>query len=436
VLLMGSAGAWAANRVQADSEKNVSTELASSLARTAGYSAPALERRLQFNVKRVEAAAAAPPERVRKALAELSRAPRPARIDPESIPRESRRAFADWLKDIVAEREQQSLSASGIASVVLLLVSDSGEPGLSRGFLVARAHADGTIEHAGATERPAVYARDFSFRDYFHGRGSQVGVEGRPHPVNRATHICNPYHSSGRDRYPRSERHPRGEVVEAPWKVDVVTPVWDGDRVVGLLSFGLNLERNVVELLEPANFGARGSEKFAIAEKVKVVLIDDRDQWVWHPDIRGRLREDDPTERLPHDYSKLARKHGADPDEALPWRRMTGPQPGHKYAYAESDHYVDFVEAERVTEPDSNAEIACFAALHPYEKSKYPEMRGKNWVLAAQVDRETALRPLKDLRGRIVNIAAIIGTALALIGAGLWVGLVRVLRRQEFASNG
>src|SRR5205814_905359 len=80
-----------------------------------------------------------------------------------------------------------------------------------------------------------------------------------------------------------------------------------GGRVVGLLSFGLNLERDVVSALEPVDLGARGSERFEIAGKVKVVLIDERNQWVWHPDVKGRLNDDRPGARLPHDYPALAR---------------------------------------------------------------------------------------------------------------------------------
>jgi hypothetical protein len=434
VLLMGAAGAWAANSVQRESEENVTTELASSLARTAGYSVPALERRLQFNVRRVEATAAGAPAPVQKALAELSRKPRGAAFDPASVPPEDRKAFAGWLEQVVAERKQQNLSADGIASVALVLVSDSGEPGLSRGFLLARGHPDGTAESFGNAQRPQVYGRDFSFRDYFHGRGTLAGEEGRPHAVNRATHICNPYRSTGHDRTST------GEVIERPWKVDIVTPLWDGGRVVGLLSFGLNLERNIVDVLEPADLGARGSERFGIAGKVKVVLVDDRDQWVWHPDARDRLGGGRPGQRLPHDYAELARKHGRDPDAALPWHNMAGVKPAGKgertFAYAESGDYVDFVEAEGGAWADLRPEIACFTALHPYATSRYEQMRGKKWVLVAQVDREAALSPLKDLRGKIVNIAAVIGTGLALIAAGLWAGLVVVLRRQEFASNG
>lgn len=434
VLLMGAAGALAANSVQRESEENVTTELASSLARTAGYSVPVLERRLQFNVRRVEATAEKVPAPVKKALADLGRVPRGAAMDPAGVPLEDRKAFAGWLEQIVAERKSVGLSADGIASVALVLASDSGEPGLSRGFLVARGHADGTTEYFGNTQRPQVYGRDFSFRDYFHGRGSLVGEETRPHAVNRATHICNPYHSYG------SDRTSAGETVERPWKVDIVTPVWDGDRVVGLLSFGLNLERNIVEVLEPADLGARGSERFGIADRVKVVLVDDRDQWVWHPDARDKLAAARPGHRLPHDYAELARKYGRDPDEALPWRRMAEVKAvgkgGRKFPYAESGSYVDLVEAERDTDPDLKPEIACFTAFHPYAESKYDEARGRRWVLVAQVDRETALNPLKDLRGKIVNIGAAIGTVLALVAAGLWAGLVVVLRRQEFAPNG
>jgi hypothetical protein len=314
-----------------------------------------------------------------------------------------------------------------------VLVSESGEPGLSRGFLLARGHPDGTAEYFGNTQRPQAYGRDFSFRDYFHGRGGLVGEEGKPHAVIRATHICNPYHSSGHDRTST------GEVIERPWKVDIVTPIRDGDRVVGLLSFGLNLERNVVDLLEPADLGARGSRRFDIAGRVKVVLVDDRDQWVWHPDARDKLGAEGPGRRLPHDYAELARKHGRDPDAALPWRNLTDVKSAgkgeRKFAYAESGDYVDFVEGEG-GDADLRPEIACFAAFHPYATSKYEQARGKKWVLVAQVDRGAALSPLKDLRGKIVNISAVIGTVLALIAAGLWAGLVVVLRRQEFASNG
>jgi hypothetical protein len=434
ILLLGAAGAWASKEVQRESEHNVTAELTGSLARTAGYSVPAVERRLQSHVKRVENTAEHAPAPVRDALARLGHGPHGPRLA-AAVPAADRDRFASWLAQLVAERKNAGFNADSIASVTLMLVADADAPGAARGFLMARANPDGSVEHAGAADRPDVYGRDFSFRDYFHGRGSQVGEEGTPYPVVRATHICNPYHSRGTDRSSKGEPIPR------PWKVDVVTPIWDegtpGGRVVGLLSFGLNLERDVVGLLEPADLGAKGSERFDIARKVKVVLVDDRDQWVWHPDVKGRLNENRPGVRLPHDYAALARARGLDPDAALPWRRMPPAEGDRKFGYLEEGRYVDLVEDERDdAERNLDPEIACFTKLRPYADSKYPEAKGRQWVFVAQVDRAVALSPLTELRRTTQVIGAVVGTVLALLAVGLWVGLVVVLRRLEFASHG
>jgi hypothetical protein len=57
-------------------------------------------------------------------------------------------------------------------------------------------------------------------------------------------------------------------------------------------------------------------------------------------------------------------------------------------------------------------------------------------VFAAQVDRKSALRPLDEMKGAIVRAGVAVVACLTLIAAGLWVGLVLVLRRLEFASHG
>ncbi|QJW99588.1 cache domain-containing protein [Frigoriglobus tundricola] len=356
-----------------------------------------------------------------------------ARLDPAAVPLADREAFAAWLKHIVADRHQTGASPDSIASITLLLVADADGPGGSRGFVVARAHPDGTTEHATSTKRPQVFTRDFSFRDYFHGAGTREGEEGKPHPVARATHICNPYRSQGDDR------SSTGKLIHRPWKVDAVTPICEapGGRVVGLLSFGLNLESDVVSLLEPVDLGARGSAKLDIASKVKVVLVDDRNNWVWHPDCRNRLKDDRPGVRLPHDYRALALARGVDPADALPWLGIGVPEEGRPFGYAKADRYVDLVEAQREdADPNDAPEIACFTLFHPYAQSKYEEMRPRRWVFVAQVDRQAALAPLNDLRTSIVKVGAVAGAVLILIALGLWVGLVVVLRRVEFASHG
>jgi hypothetical protein len=97
---------------------------------------------------------------------------------------------------------------------------------------------------------------------------------------------------------------------------------------------------------------------------------------------------------------------------------------------------VDLVEDERDAERDADPEIACFTRFSPYAQSRYEEAKGRQWVFVAQVDRKSALRPLDELRSRIVRVGAAVGSALALLAVGLWVGLVLVLRRLEFASHG
>jgi hypothetical protein len=433
LLLIASAGVVGARVVQRDTEKGVTEELAGSLARTAGYSVPAVERRLRWHVKMIEAAAEKPPPEVTAALDQLGRGPHGPRLDPGAIPAADRETFAAWLGKVHADRKQTGAAPDSVASIGLVLVTDADAPGTNRGFYLARAHPNGDTEHAGRTDQPDIFGRDFSFRDYFHGTGNRTDEEGRPHPVIRETHISDAYRSQGDDRAPDGHRIPR------PWKVDVATPLWDksGTRVVGLLIFGLNLKRDIVSVLEPVDLGARGNDKLGISRAVKVVLVDDRDRWVWHPDCDGALAEDSPAQSVQHDYSQLAAARGLDPVQALPWKRMSEPAADQSFGYIEADEYVDLVEgAEIGAGRNYDPEIACFTRFSPYAQSKYPGAKTRQWVFVAQVDRKTALRPLDDLRAKIVRVGAVVGTVLALIVAGLWVGLVVVLRKQEFAGHG
>jgi serine/threonine protein kinase len=436
ITLVATAGGWAAKEVQRESEHNVTEELAGSLARTAGYSVPAVERRLQKQVANVEKAAGNVPPGVVEALTRHNRTKFGPQLDPNVISEADRETCGHWLGEIYADRRKLVSGADTVASIGLVLVTDSDTSGAARGFFVARAHPDGFIEDRTKTDTPDVFSHDFSFRDYFHGTGNRQDEDGKPHAVVRTTQISDPYRSRGDDRQADGDRVIR---VVRPWKVDIATPLWDksGTRVVGLLIYGLNLERDIVSLLEPVDLGAKGSERLGISRKVKVVLIDDRSHWVWHPDCSGWLAEDRPDLRIPHSYANLARARGLDPVEALPWMRIGAPEEGRRFGYIEAGSYVDLVEDER-EDADRNAapEIACFTKFSPYALSKYPEAHGRQWVFVAQVDRKTALAPLGDLRARIVSIGAVVGVVLSLIAVGLWVGLVVVLRRLEFASHG
>jgi hypothetical protein len=154
------------------------------------------------------------------------------------------------------------------------------------------------------------------------------------------------------------------------------------------------------------------------------------------------LESDRPEFRHPHAYPDLVRKHGLADERAGPWLTLDAPgAAGDRYGYSESARYVDALETE--LHGERGDEIACFTRFDPYRLSRYRDLdpTGKpggprRWVFAAQVDRKAALRPLDEMKGAIVRSGVAVVGALTLIAAGLWAGLVLVLRRLEFASHG
>ncbi len=428
--LIASAGVALANAETNRMKGEVAAEVQGSLARTAGYGAPAVEDRLQRHIGQAERVARERPPAVAAALERLGCGEYGATWNPAAADAADLETCQNWLKAVQDERRERR-RGDNVVPLGLVLVAGAGSPDQSRGFFLARAHPDGELETHRTTKAPAVFTRDFSYRDYFHARGNRDDETGRPHAPVRATHISEPYRSTGDDRTAD------GQVIVRPWKVDIATPIWDDsqkqNRVVGLLILGLNLERDLVPLLEPAELGATGSERLGISRRVKVILIDHRDQWVWHPDCKRSLAEDKPGVRLPHNYRDLAGGAGC------PWDRIAPPGPGsgRRYGYTEDADYVDRVEAAGDgADANANPEIACFTQFRPYAESRYPEVRPRKWVLVAQVDKALALAPLTDLERRLVAIGAGAGGALVVLALALWLWLFRVLRRLEFASHG
>ncbi|MBP3960556.1 serine/threonine protein kinase [Gemmata sp. G18] len=441
--LIAGVGIALANAETDRMKGDVTAEVSSSLARTAGYGAPAIEDRLQRHIAQAERIAFERPPAVAAALDRLGRGTHGPTWNPGTAAPADFETCQKWLTVTQEDRLARLRRGDSAVPLRLVLVADSGTPGRSRGYFLVRAHPDGKIETHRNADTPAVFTHDFSYRDYFHARGHQTDEIGQPHAPVRATHISEPYRSTGDDRTAD------GQVLTRPWKVDVATPIWDNTearrRVVGLLILGLNLERDLAPLLEPADLGATGSQRLGIGRRVKVVLIDHRDQWVWHPDCKQRLIEDRP-DGLPHNYRALARTHGASADQTCPWDRVPAPAAGtgRRYGFAESADYIDFVEAERAdAEANTDPEIACFTRFNPYAQSRYGEDdpttepgHPRKWVLVAQVDKRLALAPLTDLERKLVAIGAGAGGALVLLALVLWGWLVRVLRRLEFASHG
>ncbi|MBN9121119.1 MAG: serine/threonine protein kinase [Planctomycetes bacterium] len=454
ILLVTALGMWAADTVTERTKTNVSAEVTGSLARTAGYGTRAVEDRFQRHVASLDQWAGdvhtnpPPQERgVVPALRAAARVPRGAALagGPPLTP-EGHRAVCDWLGRLYRQRKARAAEGDHLPTLGVMLVADAdtGEP-QSRGFYVARVHPDGSIEdaesHANDRDRE-IFTADLSYRDYFGaGPRGEAADAGRPHPVARAAHISHPFRSRGVDRTGRGEQRDR-------WKLNVVSPIWDDpdpqkrSRVIGLIVLGLDVEYDVKPLLYPPEFARPDGAGYGIDRRVKVVVADHRGRWVWHPDCGAVLESDRPEFRHPHAYPELVREHGLTGERAGPWLALDGPgAPDDRYGYSEAPRYVDALEAELHGEREE--EIACFTRFDPYKLSRYHDLDTtgapappRRWVLAAQVDRRAALRPLDEMKGAIVRAGVAVVGALALIAAGLWAGLALVLRRLEFASNG
>jgi hypothetical protein len=454
IVLVAALGLWAANIVTERTKTNVTAEVTGSLARTSGYGTRAIEDRFQRHVVSLDQWAADihnPKDEKEKGVVPALKAAAAVRCaatlpDGPVLGPDGHAAVRGWLERLYKQRKVRAAEGDHLPTLGVMLVTDANTgASQSRGFYIARVQSDGVIEDAtsysNARDRE-FFTSDLSYRDYFSaGPRGEAPNDGSPHAVVRAPHISHPFRSRGVDRSGGGEQRER-------WKLNVVSPIWDapenGSRVIGLLILGLDVEYDVKPLLYPAEFtrpdGA--APGYGIDRMVKVVVTDHRGRWVWHPDCEAVLASDRPEFRHPHAYPDLVRKHGLDQEQAGPWLSLDAPgATGDRYWYAESARYVDALETE--LHGERGEEIACFTRFDPYKLSRYRD-RGasgnpvapRRWVFAAQVDRKSALRPLDEMKGAIVRAGVAVVACLTLIAAGLWVGLVLVLRRLEFASHG
>ncbi len=439
--LIASVGVALANMETKNQEVYVTDEVKSCLTRTAGYGARAVEDRLQRHVVSLESYAEqahAKNKKVGDALKEASMKPRGPTESGPLLSAEGQDAVHAWLKE-AQESRQRRAGGGHLPTLGLMLVSKPDADGNARGFYVARIHGDNKVEDRDNTRAKDFFTADLSYRDYFHAGGDREEEKGFGHKPIRATHISQPFRSRGVDQN-------ADEIVRQPWKLNIAAPVWDDltlplakRRVIGLIVLGLDIERDLESLVHPPEFDD-DTDRRPIAKEIKVVLIDHRQKWVWHPDCKKGVLADGADE-LPHDYRRLARDRGLDPEHSLPWLRFPpADATARRQTYATSHDYVDLVESkiDRGPSGGDEREIACFTRFNPYRLSDYEKAApgSRQWVFVAQVDRKLALAPLHTLEQRLVTIGAGAGGALLLLALGLWLWLFRVLRRLEFASHG
>lgn len=422
VLLVAGISAFAAKRVYAGTTEEVGREIDGSLTRTAWYGKGAVERTLYEHIAFVEEHAELTPDLRRQLTAAADRA---AEAGPGGMPGAvpDRAAFDTLVTGVLADAGRRWPGLEGQTVALLLVAGDrpgGGTP--ARGYTLARAGGKHTPAEDRADPGQAKgYRTEWSFRDYFTGTGNRYDEEGHPHPVTRRTNVSQTYQSRR----------------DGAWRVDLVTPVWSGEkagegRVIGLLSVGLDVNRHLKKLIDmPDNLLADRQE---IAKALGAFVVNDRGAWVWHAEGMAALEADAKKgrHRDPDDLTKLARAlgpaKGIHPDDLVPWPSVVegmtnGP-----------DKYVDPVGL--AGGGDGPVLLSHTLTFHPYAHSRYPECRGRAWGFVVQVPEATALAPVERLHSQLAWAGSILVVTLTGLAIGLWVWLFRLLRGWEFAGHG
>ncbi|QEL13820.1 serine/threonine-protein kinase [Limnoglobus roseus] len=408
ILFMVSLSILAADYVLKRSKADITREIQGSLLRDAWFGRQETEGKLQERIDVLESAAENCPRELRATFASLAAKVAANNFQPAVLTEDDRRPVDEWLK--------------GCHRDLLLRESPHGRKGISivlatqgRGFIVSRVRTrDGQLEDRTDPSTRQLYSTDWSFRDYFNGKGNDYAHRGQPHEPIRATQISYAYQSSADKR---------------PWLIDVSTPIlanpaYGGQPpVVAVLVSGFDLSKDLKDWIEapPETF----PPEMTIASQVRSVLVNERGSWVWHEDRMAAMAAD-PTH--PHDPERYL----VETEDGFRFPTTEGP-PDPLVRGVSSEHR-DSLAPEDGSRPHHY--IAAYEPLRPFAQSRYEELKPKEWYLIVKLDAATALRPVDELKQKMLWAGSILFAGLLALTVTLWVWLIRLLRRQEFATHG
>jgi hypothetical protein len=403
IALMAGLSIAAGNYVLARSKADITREIQGSLMRDAWFGKQAVDSKFHERIDFLEDSAGEEcPAAIRQRLADAAKAVA-ASDDPAAALRALDRTTLDqWMK----ERHDEMLlreDIGGWKALGLILVADR------RGYYMNRVKSDGTIDNRDVPEVRHVYAKDWSFRDYFNGERNDFEHEHEPHEPVRHTHISHAYRSRADHR---------------PWLVDISTPILDrpgGTTVVALLVSGFNVNDDLRRWIETPK-DAFPSE-MTIASEVRSVMVNDRGTWVWHEDGMARLELSD-APRDPESYL-------IDTPDGPRFPTIDGP--GDPLVRGRSTNHRDSAASDANR---GRRYLTAYEVLKPYSQSRYDRVRGRDWHLVVKLDAETALKPVEELKQKMQWAGSILFLGLLGLTVTLWIWLIRLLRRQEFANHG
>jgi hypothetical protein len=216
---------------------------------------------------------------------------------------------------------------------------------------------------------------NFAYRDWFQGVGDRVEehdvARGRYPPIAR-THVSHPYRGLTSGRY----------------VIAISTPVMQGGRQLGVLQATIAVERFDEWITEV------GGEGGAV-----VALVDGR----CYPVLHSKA----------HPEAGDIRPLGEETFRPLLDRGIPG------------------TDADFRDPTDGRAYLAAFAPVPGVNRA---DANG-SWLAVVEHDREAALRPVHELKGRLITLGGLLLAAFALVSTALWGWLLWTIRRNENAGH-
>jgi hypothetical protein len=294
----------------------------------------------------------------------------------------------------------------------------------------------------------AIYRRNFAHRDYFNGKRNyfEDHEQSDAFPVIHQTHISHAFLSHALSR----ESMGTETSADYCWKLSVATPIWADvpiiqnglietvGKAIGLLMCGIFVKEDLEDAFGLSQDHESGASEF--------VLLNSRGAWVLHHgDYRERLLENidgrsiqrrDPQcyHDLRKDYLERCSSRASESYHELMARHAT-PSDGRTRAQPVSSlNYVDLLKGDQ----NWPAEIASLNRFNPYRNSYYSTLRDSAaaWTFIAQLDRARTLGEVDRIQKEFLVTAIFIVAGLLIVVVILWVWLIRLVHRGEFAANG
>ena len=239
--------------------------------------------------------------------------------------------------------------------------------------------------------------QDFSYRDYFHGHGTEYDKDEIPEGIEpiKEPYICQVFKSDATHQ----------------WMVAVAVPVWDlqHEKVLGVLSRTTHLD----QLLSGFDESISGDTE-NLGNR-KIALIDTRDgKMLAHPrmtsDTLRSLKRDEVDQLVltAKDFERI---------QSIKLDQQKG-QPGRKAVMV--DDYQDPVEAVLSENNKDNIWLAAFSPIGT-----------TGWTAVVQERRSMALKPVAEMRNWLIQYGLIVLVTSCLLIFTVWYFVMRVLTERR-----